>query len=442
MLALVVLGTTSVFAVELSKSEINFIENTISKNYIAFDEWLEKGYKKDISKIKNTDELTTILNKYVDDRHFFIRIAKNNSNYAFRQDHYCFYPKFDIDTTNVPDSKKYYYPAKNNLGQDYVYADFVLESELDYYPYPSTYKDSYGYYEQAVGNNETYYIRIPNCNPQDSKNAYINMGRAARKAVKYKNIILDFHNNSGGGVGPQRDFLGNLINEKYKGHIYIIQDYNSCSAAESWWFMTGEGYTDKLNCSLIGTNSGGMKRIAAAKTFQNSEKTITLSLPQERYEMSEEYNGEGWGYFPQVWSLMKDLSKTFKALNVNVEGIDFFKCEPIGVFCVKQYDEPSGSLYDYYYTKNCKAGEIGGYGIHFFKTNDNRVFIGARVYNPDNGTGYPYNKIWDDPYGLYKNLDKDTFIKLKSFFENPETYQTMFEEENEIFVLIEKIYNE
>ena len=426
-----------IFAFDLLKSDVEYIENTISKNYVAFDEWIEKGYNHDIIGISNTDELNVILHKYVDDRHFSIKITRNKNYYHFKQDHYCFCPNFDIDTSHIEDNKKFYYPAKNNLGQEYVYADFILSSELNYSPYPSTFTDRYGYHELIVGNNDTFYIRIPDCDAQNINNGYVNMGRAARKACKCSNIILDLHNNSGGGIGPQIDFLTNLINVGYKGTIYVIQDYNSQSAAESWWFMTEEGYTKKLNCVLVGTNSGGCKRIAQARMFFNKDKSISLNLPQERYIMSDEFHGEGWGYFPQIWSLMVDLPKTFEALGVNVDGIDFFKCEQIKVIFKKDYENTEYKQYHYYYTRNTKAGDIIGYGIALSKI-DNIVYIGNLEQMSSGG----YRGLWGDPYKIVKKINEETFNKLKSFFEDENTYKKSFEEQNSISALIESIYNE
>ena len=94
---------------------------------------------------------------------------------------------------------KFYYPAKNNHGQDYVYAEYLIDS-----PKEEKALADRTYYEKPIGNNETYYIRVGTC---DNNSNYKNMSSAHKNAEKYTNIILDGRSNSGGGQGPLIDFF-------------------------------------------------------------------------------------------------------------------------------------------------------------------------------------------------------------------------------------------
>ena len=48
-----------------------------------------------------------------------------------------------------------------------------------------------------------------------------------------------------------------------------------------------------------------------------------LWLPSNYFALPERFMGEGLGYPADIWSLTKDLKKTFDFLNVNTTGIYF-----------------------------------------------------------------------------------------------------------------------
>lgn len=294
---------------ELTIKEKSWIKKTLSKHYGGYEDMLKKGFMPDmIDEVVSMSDLFKLFDTYIQDTHF--TFSKKGYD-QYKQKRKAWIPDFDKDTDNVPISNKFYYPAKNNLGQDYVYAEYLIDSSKE--------EKAIGnriYYEKAIGNNETYYIRVGNC---DNNSDYKNMSTAYKNAEKYTNIILDGRSNNGGGQGPLIDFFNGLKSAKYTGKIYVLQDYHSYSAGEL--YCIAGRYTDRLNIILIGTNSGGMQKYANCVGYKEGD--LRLWLPSNYFALPERFMGEGLGYPADIWSLSKDLKKTFDFLNVNTTGIYF-----------------------------------------------------------------------------------------------------------------------
>lgn len=294
---------------ELTKHEKDWIKATLENHYGGYEDMLKKGFSSDmIDDVTTISELYQLFDTYVQDTHF--SFSKTGYN-QYRQKRKAWIPDLDRDTSNIAAENKFYYPAKNNLGQDYVYAEYLIDSPKEEKPL----KD-YSYYEKSIGNNETYYIRVGTC---DNNSSYKKMSNSYVSAAKYKNIILDGRSNNGGGQMPLIDFFNGLQRSNYKGKIYVLQDYHSYSAGEL--YCIAGRYTETLNIILIGTNSGGMQKYANCVAY--TKGSLYFWLPSNYFSLPERFMGEGLGYPADIWSLSVDLKKTFDFLNVNTTGINF-----------------------------------------------------------------------------------------------------------------------
>ena len=294
---------------ELTTQEKNWIKNTLSNHYGGYEDMLKKGFSPEmLDTVDTISDLYKLFDTYIQDTHF--TFSKKGYE-QYHQKRKAWIPDFDKDTSNIPNSNKFYYPAKNNLGQDYVYAEYLIDS-----PKEEKALADRTYYEKPIGNNETYYIRVGTC---DNNSNYKNMSSAHKNAAKYTNIILDGRSNSGGGQGPLMDFFNGLKSAGYDGTIYVLQDYHSYSSGEL--YCIADRYKSNLNIILIGTNSGGMQKYANCIGYEKGD--LWLWLPSNYFALPERFMGEGLGYPADIWSLTKDLKKTFDFLNVNTTGIYF-----------------------------------------------------------------------------------------------------------------------
>lgn len=294
---------------ELTTQEKSWIKKTLSKHYGGYKDMVKKGFSPDmIDEVVTISDLYKLFDTYIQDTHF--TFSKKGYE-QYHQKRKAWIPDFDKDTSNIPASNKFYYPAKNNLGQDYVYAEYLIDS-----PKEENVLGNRTYYEKSIGNNETYYIRVGTC---DINSNYKNMSTAYKNAANYKNIILDGRSNIGGGQGPLMDFFNGLKAAGYAGTIYVLQDYHSYSAGEL--YCIADRYTSNFKIILIGTNSGGMQKYANCVAYEKGD--LWFFLPSNYFALPERFMGEGLGYPADIWSLTKDLKKTFDFLNVNTTGIYF-----------------------------------------------------------------------------------------------------------------------
>lgn len=259
---------------KLSKKDLAFMYKNFQMRYIGFDDMVRKGFTEDaFFKVKNFDELSNMLDAYVDDTHFSIWIG----DLEYRQ------------------------PTAHDKG---------CAKSADQYD---------TYFEKETSN--AYYIRIKNCT---DPSYFTNFGAAAaKKASKKEYIVLDARSNFGGDNLPIHIFQVALAAAGYGGTIYVLQDNWSFSSGELWGLFSNKDFSQK--CRLVGTHSGGMQTYGNNYSYKDDELEIFMTLPAKRmdYDLPSNYLGEGKGYEPEIWATTQNMKHVLEELGVDLEDIIF-----------------------------------------------------------------------------------------------------------------------
>lgn len=234
--------------------------------------------KKMIDEVDTVSTLFELLDHYVDDRHFCIKIG----NLKFWQ-------------------------------------------ELKYTPEIKRSRDKFETFN-IIETNNTYYIRF-NSSRHDWE-PYKNFPTYAEKAKEKSFIVLDARSNSGGDYHAILDFFKKLEKSKYKGKTIILQDSYSCSAGEIWAYTDMScnnmdfqtPYRCKLDLLLVGTCSGGMSEWGYNKTYTSGD--ITMNLARFHWKMNKEkWCGEGKGFKPDIYTT--DYKTALEIVGCDMSGIEF-----------------------------------------------------------------------------------------------------------------------
>ncbi|MBQ7970319.1 MAG: hypothetical protein IJ293_04980 [Treponema sp.] len=267
----IVLFPTSLSATFLQE-ELLYVWEILSNNYADFGEMERKGFSKEkLLKIKNEKDFYKYFDKWINDRHFSIRIKNFYYTQPTSRDEGSFLSR---DTSNI-------------------------------------------YFEKETSN--AYYIRFNDCWSHDY---YAKLPIAGVDASKKDFIILDARSNFGGDNGPIFSFRKYLQNIQYSGTVVILQDNYSFSSGELWHAFGTKDLNYK--CLLVGTHSGGMQRLCNT-TYEN--KNLDIVIVAGKYYMNsllpENYLGEGKGYKPDIWATTATMKETLENLGVDLEGITF-----------------------------------------------------------------------------------------------------------------------
>jgi len=263
----------------LTRQEKDFIKSNIVYNYVGYSFMKQNGFnKKMIDEADTVSDLFNLLDHYVDDRHFFIKIG----NLKFRQG-------------------------------------------LKYTPEIERSRDKLKTFNRIETNN-TYYIRFNSSQPDWEP--YKNFPTYAEEAKEKSFIVLDARSNSGGDYHAILNFFKKLEKSKYKGKIVILQDSYSCSAGEIWAYVDMScnnidiqtPYRCKLDLLLVGTYSGGMSEWGYNKSYTSGDITITLARVHWKMD-KEKWQGEGKGFKPDIYTT--DYKITLESLGCDMSEIEF-----------------------------------------------------------------------------------------------------------------------
>ncbi len=249
------------------------IYNMLKKYYIGFYKMMNSGFTYNAwEAVSDYDQMTALFDKCIDDYHLDIS-SKSGFHYQRKQ-------TYDKDSIRSSDPFK-------------------------------TYKQ--------ITTSNTWYIRYTSC--AIDWNEYADFPNKANDAKKSKYIVLDFRSNPGGGNGEQARFFENLIQQNYRGTIYVAQD-NWCYSGGEVWSIASR-YTDKLNLKLIGTHSGGMSITGNCEHYD--ENGIHFYLPSSSFEtyMPPNFLGEGKGFEPDIWANKNDMKAILEKEGLDLKGIEF-----------------------------------------------------------------------------------------------------------------------
>ena len=234
---------------------------------------IEKGLnKQDFHKIKSSDELKIILDKYVEDCHFILNIKDMKYRKKTAHDAGC---KKSIDPENQ-------------------------------------------YFEKESSN--TYYVRFTNCILNEY---HSNFEKIYLQALEKEFLVLDARSNNGGSNWPQTKLRDSLSENNYKGTVYILQDNWSFSSGEVWEIF-GEK-KNNFNCKLVGTHSGGMQNFGNCRWIENKRTGVSMYLGSSKFknELPKNYLGDGKGYEPDIWATTETMKAVLEGLGLDLSGIDF-----------------------------------------------------------------------------------------------------------------------
>ena len=259
--------------IDISKEELNALWKICSKKYAGFSDMKKKGFNKDeLLNIKKSEELKSLLDKYIEDCHFTLDIRE----FSYSQ-----------NTAHDEGTSK----------------------SLDPNPY---------YFEKETTN--AYYVRFTNCN---NKEYHENFENIYLRAMDKDFIILDARSNNGGSNFPQTKLRNSLAKKNYKGTVYVLQDNWSYSSGEVW-----EEFGDRTlpyTCKLVGTHSGGMQNYGNCRTIRDSKNHVSVYCGRSNFRkiLPSNYLGEGKGYEPDIWATTQTMKTVLEELGVDLKGIDF-----------------------------------------------------------------------------------------------------------------------
>ena len=259
--------------IDISKEELKSLWKIFSKKYAGFSDMKKKGFnKEELLEIKNSFELKSLLNKYIEDCHFSLDIREMSYSQNTAHDEGTFK---SID----PDSL---------------------------------------YFEKETSN--AYYVRFTNCS---DKEYHENFENVYLRALDKDFIILDARSNHGGSNWPQTKLRNSLNKKNYRGTVYVLQDNWSFSSGEVWEEF-GRGYS-KFNCKLVGTHSGGMQNYGNCRTITDAKNHVSVYLGRTSFRkiLPSNYLGEGKGYEPDIWATTETMKATLEDLGVDLTGITF-----------------------------------------------------------------------------------------------------------------------
>ena len=242
----------------VGKEELTYIWDILSKKYAGFSKMKKRGLnKKDFFNIKDADELFNTVSKYLDDGHFWLQV----------KDRY-----------------------------------FRMTREIDANSSPSM-DPTNTYYEKETSN--AYYVRFSNCWDDNYMSKFETI---YERCLDKEFLILDARTNGGGSDIQQRKLRSGLIRKNYKGKVIILQDNWSFSSGELWHVFGHK--SSKLNCTLIGTRSGGMQNYGNCENFTNKELKVFAYFGHTDFTSSipSNYLGDCKGYEPELWAT-KEIMK-------------------------------------------------------------------------------------------------------------------------------------
>lgn len=258
----------------LSGKDLAFMYKNLQTRYIGFADMVRRGFtEEEFFRIRSFDEMSVVLDTYVNDTHFSIWIG----DLEYRQ------------------------PGSHDEG---------CAKSAD--PYDT-------YFEKETSN--AYYIRLRNCT---SPAYFKNFGAAAaKKASQKKYIVLDARSNFGGNFGPVSFFRLTLTAAQYGGTLFVLQDNWSFSAGELWREFGSNQFSQDYK--LVGTHSGGAQTYGDIVDFEDEKLQIWMSLPTRRMDdnLPSNYLGEGQGYEPEIWATTQTMKHVLEGLGVDLEDIVF-----------------------------------------------------------------------------------------------------------------------
>ena len=261
--------------IEITKDDLKYIWKELSSRYAGFSEMKKSGLnKKEFMEIKNSNELKSLLDKYVEDCHFNINIR----GFSYSQ------------------NTAYDEGSKRSLDPENTY--FEKESPNAYYVR----------FTSCSKNNNDYFDKLPD---------------VSQKAMDKDFIILDARTNNGGSDMPQFSLRKKLQNQDYKGTVIVLQDNWSFSSGEVWHVYGVKGL--KYKCLLVGTHSGGMQNYGNCETYENKKLFISMYFGYSNFRknLPANYLGDGKGYEPDIWATTENMKSVLEELGVDLTGITF-----------------------------------------------------------------------------------------------------------------------
>ena len=259
--------------IKISEQQLEYIWNEFENNYIAFSDMMKKGFsKKKFFAVKTYGDLVDLFDQYIDDAHF----------------------NFTINDTL-----------------------YKMQTAYDEGSVPSIDADN-TYYEVETSN--AYYVRFTNC----TSDTYLeNMPTVGERAAGKDFLILDARTNYGGNNYPVFETINYLIEKKYKGTIYVLQDNWSFSSGELWSVIGGKNI--KLNKKLVGTHSGGMQKYGNIRYYENKELGISMRFGSKSFvkTLPKNYLGEGKGFEPEIWASTPNIKSILESFGIDLTGIEF-----------------------------------------------------------------------------------------------------------------------
>lgn len=261
--------------IPVTEADLDFIWKMLSSKYAGFSDMKKKGFnRKELSKINKTQDLKKLLDKYVEDCHFMLRIRK----FVYRQ--------------NTA------YDKGSKISKDF----------------------SNIYFEKETSN--AYYVRFTSCSKENS-DYFTNLPAVSYLGKDKDFIILDARSNRGGNGLPREQFVKSLNKQKYKGTVIVLQDNYSFSSGELWSAL---GKKDlKFKRLLIGTHSGGMQNYGECELYENEKLNVDIYFGKADYKsiLPSNYLGDGKGYEPDIWATTETMASVLTGLGVDVSGIIF-----------------------------------------------------------------------------------------------------------------------
>ena len=267
----------------VSKKQLEYIYNLLSKKYAGFKKMKEKGFdKKKFLKIKNSVELIQCLDKYIEDGHFELNIG---------------------DT---------YYHQKTAFDEGSIMSEDPANL----------------YLEKETSN--AYYVRFNSCVESEENTAYFNkFPLIGYSAWKKDFLIIDSRSNFGGSDSPQIALRKSLNQLNYEGTVIILQDNWSFSSGEVWRIFGIDSLwgfdKTKFKRMLVGTHSGGVQNYGNCEIFENRDLKIHIYFGHTDFTKSlpSNYLGDCKGYEPDVWATTQTMASVLSDLGVDVTGIEF-----------------------------------------------------------------------------------------------------------------------
>ncbi len=157
---------------------------------------------------------------------------------------------------------------------------------------------------------------------------------AARKnqseAVSYYTVFLTKQQNNPTRLVYTTDYdsYNKRKTPAFKGKIIILTDRNTVSAGEVTVAIAKKLFEPTQQLIIIGENTNGMNSYFDVFAITLPNSNLVLSVPFAKniqLENDKFWNGEGFGYYPDIWSEGKDLNTNIFSISKDKELFEKLK---------------------------------------------------------------------------------------------------------------------